>query len=105
MKGLRGQENQKFNNFFALVQEEAAKKGKVFFCDCGQGKLFENDTFECEDLCGWLIPQEKADEFEKLFLKDSDTQHEFDDLYCYIDFSVKANGEISIIIDDTPSDA
>lgn len=105
MKGLRLQENQRFNNFFALVQDEAAKKGKVFFCDCGLGRLFENDNIECEDLCGWLIPKEKADNFEKLFLENSDEQHKFDDFYCYIDFSVIENGKISVIIDDTPSDA
>ena len=104
MKGLRKQENQKFNNFIELIQQEAEKKGKVFFCDCGQGNVFENEIIECEDLCGWLIPQENVDEFEKLFLEDSEDQHKFDDFYCYIDFSVKANGEISIIIDDTPSD-
>lgn len=103
MQGLRKQENQKFNNFFGLVQQEATKKGRIFFCDCGQGKVFENNNFECEDLCGWLIPQEKADEFEKLFLNDSDDQHDFDDLYCYVDFSVRPNGEILISIDDTPS--
>ena len=103
MQGLRKQENQKFNKFFELVQREACKKGKVFFCDCGQGDVFENDTIECEDLCGWLIPQEKVNEFEKLFLKDSDDQHKFDDFYCSVDFSIEANGEILIVIDDTPS--
>lgn len=103
MQGLRKQESEKFNNFFELVQHEAAKKGNVFFCDCGQGNVFENNTFECEDLCGWLIPQEKANDFEKLFLKDSDDQHIFDDLYCYVDFSVESNGGVLIRIDDTPS--
>lgn len=104
MKGLRKQENQKFNNFFDLVQQEAAKKDKVFFCDCGQGNVVENDFIECEDMCGWLIPQEKADEFEKLFLEDSDDQHNFDNLYCYVDFSIEPNGNVIITFDDTPSD-
>ena len=40
MLGLRTQENNKFINFFKLVQDEASKANKVFFLDFG----------ECEDI-------------------------------------------------------
>lgn len=103
MRGLRKQENKKFENFFKLVQDEAAKNNSVFFLDCGQGYVFENDLFECEDMCGWLMPEAKADEFTPIFMTDSDNQHEFDDFYVYVGF--KVNGDsIEIQIDDSPND-
>ena len=43
MQGLRTQENQKFKKFFEQVQNEAAKRNSIFFLDCGQGNIFEND--------------------------------------------------------------
>lgn len=105
MVGLRTQESEKFEKFFSIVQTEARKKGCVFFGDAGQGKVFENEQIECEDLCGWLVPITDADEFQKLFEEDSDELHNYDDLYCYVDFEVNPKtGKITIDIDDTPND-
>lgn len=105
MKGLRAQESRKFEKFFEIVQKEAESKGFVFFLDCGQGKTFENNDIECEDLCGWLISLKDATEFEQLFIEDSEKQHDFDDFYVYVDFTVdEKSGEIQIDIDDTPTD-
>lgn len=64
MLGLRTQESEKFNKFWLLVQEKAAKKGMVFFADCGEGSDFETEEMEGEDFCGWLIPLDKVKEFE-----------------------------------------
>ena len=97
MKGLRTHENAKFNKFFELVQKEAEKRKAVFFLDCGGGNLFENATFECEDLFGWLIPNEQVAEFEKLFIDQSSEQHGCDDFYCSIDFEVIGDN-INIIV-------
>lgn len=70
MEGLRTQESEKFNRFFSeVVQAEAAKKGSVFFCDCGEGRDFENDAMEGEDLSGWLIPTSMSEKFKKDFTK------------------------------------
>lgn len=105
MVGLKTQEGERFEKFFILVQKEAHKKNGVFFLDAGQGKTFENEHIECEDLCGWLIPQKDALVFEKLFKEDSEEVHEFDDFYCYVDFAVDdKTGKITIDIDDTPND-
>lgn len=98
MRGLRTQENDKFKRFFSLVQKEAEKKNAVFFSDCGQGDVFENNQFECEDLCGWLIPTEQVKDFEPLFRKDDKRQHDFDDFYVSVDFKVK-DDKIQIIIE------
>lgn len=69
MIGLRTQETDKFNRFFALIQEEAERKNSVFFADAGDGNDFETPTMEGEEMMGWLIPKEKADEFMPLWEK------------------------------------
>lgn len=98
MKGLRTQENKKFVKFFEMVQEEAKKKNAVFFADCGEGKTFENDTIECEDLCGWLIPKTEEKDFEPLFMSNSIKQHDFDKYSCFVDYIVSGEN-IKITID------
>lgn len=68
MQGLRTPENDRFCTFFDIVQKEAAKQGAVFFLDCGEGKDFETENMEGEDLSGWLIPDDKVSQFEPMFL-------------------------------------
>jgi len=65
MRGLKTQEGKKFERFFGLIQQEAAKKKAVFFLECGEGHDFSTDHLEGEDLRGWLIPNTQADRFEK----------------------------------------
>ena len=65
MRGLIVPEGEKFERFFALVQQEAAKQNAVFFLECGEGHDFYTDEMEGEDLRGWLIPNELADKFEE----------------------------------------
>lgn len=65
MLGLRTQETSKFEKYFAIVQEAAKKKDCVFFLDAGDGRDFNTDTLEGEDLMGWLVPQDKVTEFVK----------------------------------------
>lgn len=64
IQGLRTQESKKFKRFFAIVQEAAHNQGCVFFFDSGDGRDVVTKTMEGEDLTGWLIPSEKASEFE-----------------------------------------
>lgn len=71
MQGLRTQENEKFMRYFALVQEEAGRIGKVFFLDFGQCDDIRYQDMEMDTLFGWLIPEENAATFEKLFLDGS----------------------------------
>ncbi len=72
MKGLKTQEGNKFIKFWKIVQETAKKQGKIFFLDSGEGRELITDTMEIEDLSGWLVPEEQADEFEKEWLQGSD---------------------------------
>lgn len=103
MQGLRKPENKKFEKFFEHVQNEAAKRSCVFFLDCGQGDVFEDDLIMCEDMCGWMIPESMAEDFTPLFMNDSEGQHDFDDRYVFIGYSVN-DGKIEIEIDDSPND-
>ena len=82
MLGLRTNESEKFNRFFAVVQEKAKKLGKVFFLYSGHGNDFSIDDMEGEELLGWLIPKEYAEEFQDLFEKRQETEEPWDDYFC-----------------------
>lgn len=68
MRGLRKREDSKFEKFFGIVQDAAKKKGCAFFLDCGEGRDLETEDLSGEDLSGWLIPEDRAAQFEKEFL-------------------------------------
>ena len=66
MRGLKTQETPKFVKFFSeVVQREAMRQGSIFFLEAGDGREFENEEIEGEDLQGWLVPLQMADQFEK----------------------------------------
>lgn len=71
MLGLRTQESEEFINFFKIVQDEAKKRNSVFFLDFGECQDIEFKNMVLEDLFGWLIPKEKVEFFEKIFLEDN----------------------------------
>ena len=68
MRGSKTQEGEKFIAFFRMAQEEARKRHSVFFLECGEGNDFSADSIEGEDLRGWLIPENQADQFERIWL-------------------------------------
>ena len=82
MRGLRTQEGKRFENFFELVQAAAKKQNAVFFLDCGEGREIETETLSGEDLSGWLIPDEKAVAFEKVF-QTGDVPGEWAQFICF----------------------
>ena len=95
MQGLRTQEGEKFERFFALVQAAAKKRQCVFFLNCGEGRELTTETMEGEDLFGWLIPESLANAFEKRFLDNSPSEDR-DDFLCFAIWERSAMGiEIS----------
>ena len=68
---MRTHEGLKFERFFSIVQEEAMSKGFVFFLDCGENNEFEDEDIQCQNLCGWLIPENLSQKFEEAFLSDN----------------------------------
>ena len=65
MLGLKTQESDKFKVYWSKIQEKAIEKECIFFLECGEGREFETDTMEAEDLRGWLIPKDQAEKFQK----------------------------------------
>ena len=98
MVGLRTQENSKFLVFFRFVQKAAGDMGKVFFLDCGEGNQFEDEEMECEDLSGWLVDQEEADEFKKVFDMNEDIPKKWDDYGTFVSWKF-VGGQFEISFD------
>ena len=96
MRGLRTQEGEKFERFFALVEKKAEKKDAVFFLDSGEGHDFENDNMEGENLSGWLIPNEKVKEFEAAYI-DRANLSEWIDYYAWVSWENKENKIIASV--------
>lgn len=101
MQRLLEARDEKFLRFFALVQEEAKRHGGVFFLDYDGICEFENDEIMCEELHGWLIPEEKADEFEAAWRQDPHIPHDLlalDAWYGYMGFTMwsRVDGEIQV---------
>ena len=93
MRGLWKQDDPKFNTFFTLLQEVADTKGIVFFSQGGDGREIETDNIKGEDLMGWLIPKEKADEFEPLWNEhhNSTDMGVWDDFFGFAEWKIVNN--------------
>lgn len=83
MKGLRTQENNNFIKFFEVVQSEAEKIGKVFFLDCEEGHDGSVNGMEVCNLSGWLIPADKANEFELLWKREKEDDN-WSDFFVFV---------------------
>ena len=90
MQGLRKQESDKFQNFFSLIQSEAKRQGAIFFADAGDGNDFQTSTMEGEDMMGWLIPIDKADEFEPMW-RTSEVGDDWNDFFRWAIWSKTGN--------------
>ena len=94
MLGLRTNESDKFIKFFEIVQATAQKQGCVYYLDAGDGRDFENDEYEGEDLMGWLIPLEEVSKFEQEW-NSSDISDEWSRFYTWATWSVPDNPTIT----------
>ena len=50
--------------FQKMVQEAASSLGKVFFVDNDECECIDEDDLFATDMTGWLVPPDRADEFE-----------------------------------------
>lgn len=82
MLGLRTKESEKFVKYFAIVQDAAEKQGCIYYLDAGDGRDFETEEYEGEDLMGWLIPKDKQAEFELEWRK-GDVSDDWSDYYIW----------------------
>lgn len=67
MLGANYEMDPKEVNTIKLIQKEAAKEGKVFFIESGEGHELITEDLWLEDLFGWLIPEEMATVFNKIY--------------------------------------
>ena len=96
--GLRTLENMKFKNFFSyFIQREAAKNGKVFYLDSGEGHLLETEVFEMEDVSGWLVPYNEKEAFFKDWSSRTERDN-WDDYYC-VALWIKKGDSLTILFD------
>lgn len=98
MQELRTQENEKFERFFQLVRDAAAKQGCVFFVDCGEGNEFSNADMEGENLSGWLIPESDVNRFRPGFLQ-NDVSEQWDDRMRFLRWT-KNSGQIDVAFEN-----
>ena len=94
MQGLRTQEDDKFLKFWELVRSTAREQKKEFFMDTGEGREFFLEDMEGEDIRGWLIPIDKAKEFEKQWLN-HETLDKWVDNICWAEWE-ESNGKITV---------
>lgn len=90
MLGLRTNESEKFIKYFELVQDAARLKNCVYYLDAGDGRDFENDLYEGEDLMGWLIPMDVVPQFEQEW-NNGDVSDEWSRFYTWAIWSTPDN--------------
>lgn len=97
MLGLKTQESNKFIEFMKIVQDEARKHNSIFFLDSGDGRDFETDHVEGEDLQGWLIPENKADAFKAIW-EAGNADDDWVGFFCFATWE-NSNGNITVQFD------
>lgn len=99
MLGLRTNESEKFIKYFEIVQATAQRQGCAYYLDAGDGRDFENDLYEGEDLMGWLIPLDKASKFEQEWIS-GDVSDDWSRFYTWAIWNTPNNPTIKF---DSPS--
>ena len=96
MRGLRKRESVEFERFFAIVQKEARSRNCVFFADAGDGIDVLLPGIEGEDMSGWLIPNNRADEFESQWETQTSSElDEWDDFFTFAEWKLE-QGNLTI---------
>ena len=82
--------------YFEFVQQEAAKIGKYFMLDSGEGRDFEDSKtgWYIEDLSGWLVDPSEYEKFIRL-KKDEKYRQDFAD-YVFAIWEKNIDGSIKI---------
>jgi len=93
----RDSDDVEFTRFFKIVQDTAAKMGKVYFLDCGENHDGAVDGIQCEETSGWLIDKNDVGKFEPIWRDDpSNVPDQFDDDMCMADWEDR-DGKVSIV--------
>lgn len=101
MAGLRTHEDARFVKFIDLVQAAAEKQGKVFFLECEDGNDASLKDMDVSDLTGWLVPKDKAPEFEAIWLARQEND-DWIDFYRAVTWKRSLFGKIKIRFEEMP---
>ncbi len=76
-------------------------QGKVFFLECEDGHDASFEDMDVAELTGWLVPEDKASEFEAIWLawKEDD---DWIDFYRSVVWERSQFGEIKVIFEEMP---
>ena len=100
VRGLRTKadmDDARFVRFFSIVQDSAHNLGCTFFLWAGEGHEIETETFDGEDLSGWLIPDSKAEDFETKWHRGLEALgDDFDDDFAFARWKTGADGNIVV---------
>ena len=86
----------KFDIFFEKVQNAAKVAQGKFFVQSAEGRDFETEEMEGEDLFGWLIPNESVPEFQKEWMSQKGISDQWDDFMTFVLWK-KVGNDIQII--------
>lgn len=83
--------------FFGIVQTAAHALGKVFFFWSHEGNDFVTDQLDGGDMSGWLVPMERAEEFDRIWKRSvDDLPDELADTFCIARWTADDGGAIGI---------
>lgn len=96
---------EKFNKYFELIQQEAAKQDKRFFMDTGEGREHITDEMEMEDISGWLVPVELKEEFADYWMLEGNPHNNLPDkwdipFYRFALWSIDDMGKVQVEFKD-----
>lgn len=104
VRGIISSDDLQFVEFFKFLQREARQSGMVFFADDAEPRETWVDGMHAEDMFGWLVPEDLADEIESERLDSWMNKTRFDrrkwrDFLVVERWSLSEDGELSVSFD------
>ena len=93
---------QEFLNFFKLVQAAANDLDRVFFIGNQECHDLVLDDMYLAEMCGWLVPKDRADEFEEIWKTDKRSLwgSEWSEFFVFEDVEMMPDGTVEIWFDE-----
>ena len=102
VRGFGACMNEAEASYFRAVQDFVAKEEDgVFFIDCEEGKSVIEPDFYASDLSGWIIPADRADEFEAHWPPDDYYDALWRDSYVFIRWGIEDDGRLDFLVEPT----
>ena len=97
VRGLISSNDAEFISFFRFVQGEAEKLGTAFFADVADPRETWVDGMHAEDMFGWLVPLDVADDFENTWRDQASfARHQWSKFFVVERWDVGTSGNLSV---------